>query len=230
MKKRGQVVAGTKKQEKQSAYDILQTAIDGGAKVLKPLFITNAYAAESFFDSFREAGFNVDTVQTIEFEENDVLVFTETELSALLERASFYVSTSEPSRTENVTWIWFKKIPALRKELIKKIGRPSLTAFSQCKVETAQVLRSHEYAYVIAAMLQPIIKRPIELTVPHGHRLPYKPDGPFQIYIWSSTPAGVAVTRFRHWFRREIVRDPAYTASLPVEQIFTLRPLLTMVN
>ena len=49
MKKRGQVVAGTKKQEKQSAYDILQTAIDGGAKVLKPLFITNAYAAESFF-------------------------------------------------------------------------------------------------------------------------------------------------------------------------------------
>lgn len=42
--------------------------------------------------------------------------------------------------------------------------------------------------------------------------------------------AGVAVTRFRHWFRREIVRDPAYTAPLPVEQIFTLRPLLTMVN
>ena len=35
--------------------------------------------------------------------------------------------------------------------------------------------------------------------------------------------AGVAVARFRHWFRREMVRDPAYTRPLKVEQIFMLR-------
>src|SRR3989344_9424486 len=28
--------------------------------------------------------------------------------------------------------------------------------------------------------------------------------------------AGVAVARFRHWFRREMVRDPAYAMPLPV--------------
>lgn len=214
MGKRGQAVANAKKEKKQSAYDILRTVIDGGAKVLKPLFITNAYAAEDFFDAFREAGFDINTVQTIEFEENDVYVFTEEELSALLERAGFYVSTLEPSRTENVTWVWFKKIAALRlrKELITKIGKPNLTALSQCKVETPAVSLPHEYAYVIAAMLQSIIKRPVELTVPHTHRLPYKPDGPFQIYIWSSTPAGerIGIVPEKIWGIRVSVRDASY--------------------
>ena len=38
--------------------------------------------------------------------------------------------------------------------------------------------------------------------------------------------AGVAVTRFRHWYRKEIARDPAYAKDLPVEQVIMLRPLL----
>ena len=42
--------------------------------------------------------------------------------------------------------------------------------------------------------------------------------------------AGVAVARFRHWFRREIVRDPAYAAPLRVEQILMLYPPLMMAN
>lgn len=46
----------------------------------------------------------------------------------------------------------------------------------------------------------------------------------------ASITAGVAVARFRHWFRREIVRDPACAMSLPVEQIVSLRPLLTLTN
>lgn len=46
----------------------------------------------------------------------------------------------------------------------------------------------------------------------------------------ASITAGIAVARFRHWFRREVVRDPAYTAPLPVEQIIMLRPLLTVTS
>ena len=46
----------------------------------------------------------------------------------------------------------------------------------------------------------------------------------------ASITAGVAVARFRDWFRREIVRDPAYAKPLPVEQTFLLRPLLTSTS
>ncbi|MDO8408056.1 MAG: ThiF family adenylyltransferase [bacterium] len=46
----------------------------------------------------------------------------------------------------------------------------------------------------------------------------------------ASITAGVAVARFRHWFRREVARDTAYAKPLPVEQIFMLRPLLAMAQ
>lgn len=42
--------------------------------------------------------------------------------------------------------------------------------------------------------------------------------------------AGIAVTRFRHWYRKEIARDPAYAKDLPVEQIIMLRQLLALCN
>lgn len=42
-----------------------------------------------------------------------------------------------------------------------------------------------------------------------------------------SITAALAVARFRHWFRKEIVGDPTYTKHLPVEQVMLLRPLLT---
>lgn len=46
----------------------------------------------------------------------------------------------------------------------------------------------------------------------------------------ASITAGLAVARFRHWYRREIARDPAYAAELQVEQILMLRPLLAITN
>lgn len=42
----------------------------------------------------------------------------------------------------------------------------------------------------------------------------------------ASITAGIAVARFRHWYRKEIARDPAYAKDLPVEQILLLRPFL----
>lgn len=46
----------------------------------------------------------------------------------------------------------------------------------------------------------------------------------------ASITAGLAVARFRHWYRREMARDPAYATELPVEQILTLRPFLAFAN
>ncbi len=46
----------------------------------------------------------------------------------------------------------------------------------------------------------------------------------------ASITAGLAVARFRHWYRREMARDPAYAAALPVEQIITLRPFFACAN
>lgn len=42
--------------------------------------------------------------------------------------------------------------------------------------------------------------------------------------------AGLAVHRFLQWYRRDIVRDAAYTLEPPLEQVLTLRPLITIVN
>jgi molybdopterin/thiamine biosynthesis adenylyltransferase len=42
--------------------------------------------------------------------------------------------------------------------------------------------------------------------------------------------AGIAVARFRHWYRKEVARDPAYAKPLPVEQVVLLRPLLALCN
>jgi len=42
--------------------------------------------------------------------------------------------------------------------------------------------------------------------------------------------AGLAVTSFLQWYRRELVRDPAFKAELPLEQVMMLRPLITMTN
>ena len=46
----------------------------------------------------------------------------------------------------------------------------------------------------------------------------------------ASITAGIAVARFRHWYRKEIAKDPAYAKDLDVEQILNLRPFFAISN
>lgn len=44
----------------------------------------------------------------------------------------------------------------------------------------------------------------------------------------ASITAGLAVARFRHWYRQSFENDPAYQAELPLEQVLMLRPFLAV--
>jgi len=203
-----------------TAGEMLQKAAAGKGKAMKALFVVNAYAADEFRRQLVGAGF--DTGKTVEFEENDVHVFTKEELTTLLEKAQLCISKKAPSHTQNVEWVWLKAMPRLPQRVLDRMGVPNLEAFSGAGIEVDERAcggSGSAYRFIISSMLYPLLKRPIKFTVPHGDRADYYPDGPFQIYIWSA-PEGSGTRRGgdripeRVWGIETLCRDASF---IPME-------------
>ena len=209
-------VLGKKKVKALTAAEILQEACDGNDKAMKALFIISAYHADNFYDRLQKAGFDLDKMKGVRLEGNTVYVFTQDELSSLLKKANLCVSKKMPSKTQNVEWIWLDAIPKLPQNVLNYTGVPDVNAFSRADIEVQDIGNDDGLAYkfIIATMLYPLLKRPIVFSVPHAHTKEYRPDGPFNIYIWS-TPTGGSGRRDRQppecvWGIGIPCRDNAY--------------------
>ena len=204
--------AGARKRKTLRAVEILKRALAKLTKPTKPLVVLNVYAAELDYRHLTRVGLDIE--EPVRFENNDVHVFTLDELQLLLEKGGLYVSKRVPSRTEGVEWIWLKGAPKLAAGLLHRLG--IATDLSGLPHVTATIDSGNgdesDYAYLTAALLYPFIKRPIKLRVPHGVRADYCPDGPFQIYIWSS-PGGLGKQGkppVRVWGIKTCCRDEAF--------------------
>ncbi|MDO8408058.1 MAG: hypothetical protein Q7S95_02375 [bacterium] len=169
-----------------TAQDILRKAVARGTRATTPLFVLNYFASGEYHRKLRQAGF--DTTRTLEFEHNDVYVFTKEELDSLLKKAGLCVSKKAPSRTKGVEWVWLCAVPDLPRSVLARMGDTlDLSGLRYVNIgEWRGDGKSSDYAYITAAMLYPLLKRPIQFSVPHGITMKYRPDGPFQVYIWSS--------------------------------------------
>lgn len=175
-----------RKKKLKTGIEILEAARDG--KAAQPLYVVNAYAVEDYLDLLKDVGINTDKM--IEFEGNDAFVLTKDELTALLAKNVVFVTKRSLSQVWNVEWMWLQAIPHdMPQSALDHVGTPSIEAQSSVTVgefHSEDMTTGKKYFGYIASILHRALKRPIELSVPHGETARYRPDGAFQIYIWSS--------------------------------------------